>query len=282
MSAINPQALTKYIGYVFVTEKPTTGITAPLTDANVVANLTTLQGLDWSKEFGSVIELSTTDDFAANLVQVDTDTHGTVYKASLPDAAWTFNWREVLSENIVTLISNYSSVSIADAPVAVVAEALGTGWTVGTPIKLANTNGDKTMIDLTTAGAIKAWGGNLLRGTDFNDYVDDSGFTYVVPVTAQALAITADYTYTPNLSDVSYLNMITQELPNLAIKILAYDGNIRGTGKMLEMYLHDTDFTGQLVRSFQDVQRAGDINGSTMEFKANKNGFVIINDAITV
>ena len=282
MAAIDPKSLTKYIGYCYVTTKPTTWVTTPLTDANVSANLTAMQNLTRSDEFGSLVELQTSDDFAANLVQVDTDTHGTVYKASLPDITRTFNWREVFTENIVSLISNYSDVVVAGTPTAITDEALWTWWTVWTPIKLANKNGDKTIIDLTTAWAIKAGGWNLVRWTDFNDYVDSEGFTYVVPVTTQTLVLTATYSYTPNASDISYLNAITQELPELCLKIIAYDGNIRGTWNTIEMYLYDTNFTGQLVRAFQDVQRAGDINWSTMEFKANKNGFVILNDAITV
>ena len=288
MAAIDPKTLAKRIWYVFVTTKPTTWITAPLTDANVASNLSVMQGLSWSDEFWSVVDLKTTDDFNANLVQIDTDTHGTIYKASLPDVTWTLNWREVFTENIVSLISNYSNVAIASTPVAVSWEVISTaGNSKGDVYILSNKNGADTEV---ASIVVDDAGTPLVLDTNYTVNVDTDGsitwkkwYVYITFLTDTTVAqIDVDYSYTPNISDISYLNIITQELPELCLKIITYDGNVRGTWNILEMYLYDTDFTGQLVRAFQDVQRAWDIEWSTMEFKANKNGFVIINDAITV
>lgn len=81
-------------------------------------------------------------------------------------------------------------------------EAHGTGWTVGVPIKINNKNGDNTILNLTTAWAVKAGWSNLTRNTDFRDYVADGSngekwYTYIVPLTAQTTAITVTYSYTP-------------------------------------------------------------------------------------
>jgi hypothetical protein len=97
-------------------------------------------------------------------------------------------------------IDNYSV--IAGTPTAVSGEALGTGWTKGKPIKLANKNGSNTTL---TNIVVKAAGSALTINTDYQTYVGDGsngefGCTYIVPVSAQAGVLTADYTYTPNTS----------------------------------------------------------------------------------
>jgi hypothetical protein len=94
-------------------------------------------------------------------------------------------------------VDTYSTVSASATSVS--GEAHGTGWTVGTPIKLVYKNGANTIV---TEITVKAGGSSLIAETDYNTFVGDGstgllGYTYIVPVTVQTLAITVDYTYTP-------------------------------------------------------------------------------------
>jgi hypothetical protein len=116
---------------------------------------------------------------------------------------FTFNWQEYDLEAANTIrggIDTYTPV--AASPVTVTGEAHGTGWTQGKPIKLTYKNGANTVV---TSITVKGGGSSLVANTDYRTYVGDGsngslGYTYIVPITAQAGAITVDYTYTPNAS----------------------------------------------------------------------------------
>jgi hypothetical protein len=114
-----------------------------------------------------------------------------------------FNWQEYDLEAANAIrggIDTYTPVAAEAVPVT--GEAHGTGWTVGTPIKLNHKNGANTEVAAIT---VKGGGSALVADTDYSVYVADGsngslGYTYIVPLTAQAGAITVDYTYTPNAS----------------------------------------------------------------------------------
>jgi hypothetical protein len=97
-----------------------------------------------------------------------------------------------------------TQTTVAGTGVPVVGEAKGTGWTQGVPIQINNKNGANTMV---TAITVRQAGVAMTLNTDYRLYVGNGtngtlGFTYIVPITAQAAAITADYTYTPAASKV--------------------------------------------------------------------------------
>lgn len=92
--------------------------------------------------------------------------------------------------------------TVAGSSTPVTAEAHGTGWTVASPIKLLNKNGANTIV---SSIVVKAGGSAITLNTDYKTYVGDGtngelGATYIVPLTAQTLAITVNYSYTPNAS----------------------------------------------------------------------------------
>lgn len=116
----------------------------------------------------------------------------------------TFDLAEIKFENLAILdggILNMTTVP-AGSPVTVTAEAHGTGWTIGQPIICNNKNGNNTIV---TSIVVKNGATTLTAGTDYRTYVGDGsngtlGYTYIVPLTAQLLAITFGYSYTPNAS----------------------------------------------------------------------------------
>ncbi len=114
-----------------------------------------------------------------------------------------FNLCEINWDNIEILNKGQVVVTgVAGTLQTVVAEAHGTGWTIGQPIRTDFKNGDNTI-----AGAIvvKSGATTLTLNTDYRTYLSDGtngvlGYTYIVPLTAQAGAITFGYTYTPYAS----------------------------------------------------------------------------------
>lgn len=147
-------------------------------------------------------------------------------------ATLTFNWLELDLESAQKFrggIDIYSTV--AGTPVSVTDEALGI-WTQGQPIKLGHKNGSGSIV---TGIAIKAGGSALEAGTDYQTYVGDgsngeSGATYIVPITAQTLTITADYTYTPNAAKQITTGGRTEISPNV-VRVT----NVNEDGKKLEV-----------------------------------------------
>jgi len=115
----------------------------------------------------------------------------------------TFDLCEINMTNLAVLDAGLIAITtVAGSATPITSEALGTGWTVGQPIKLANKNGDNTEV---SSIVIDAGGSPLLLNTDYNVYVGDGtngtlGYTYIVPVTVQAGVLDADYSYTPNAS----------------------------------------------------------------------------------
>lgn len=130
----------------------------------------------------------------------------------------------------------FTKVTVAATPVSVAGEALGTGWTVGQPIKLANKMGDNTTV---TSIVIDAAGLPLIVTTDYTSYVADGtngtlGYTYIVPVTAQAGVLDADYDYTPNASNTLYAGTSTVTLTPSVVKFQHI--NAAGKERSLTMF----------------------------------------------
>lgn len=64
-------------------------------------------------------------------------------------------------------------------------------------------------------------------------------------------------------------NLTTKTLPKLAIKIV---GRADVNGKKNIIYLYDSAMNTEIMQSFADITRAGDIKGSPFEFIGNKGG----------
>lgn len=121
----------------------------------------------------------------------------------------TFDLAEVNLTNMAVLdggILNLSTVAGSSTPIT--DEAKGTGWVIGTPVRLNNKNGANTIV---TAIVVKENAVTLTIVTDYRTYVGNGtngelGYTYIVPVSARTLAITVSYAYVPNTSKVVTFN----------------------------------------------------------------------------
>jgi hypothetical protein len=159
----------------------------------------------------------------------------------------TFDMFELDPTNLAALSNGvFTKEDIAGTPTAITGEALGTGWTIGQPIKLANKMGDNSTV---TSIVIDADTTPLTVVTDYTSYVGDGsngtlGYTYIVPVTAQAGVLDADYSYTPNAA--SKLHAGTSSL-KLTPQIVRFSHtNTGGKVRSLTVYaskLGDAGFT---------------------------------------
>jgi len=81
-----------------------------------------------------------------------------------------------------------------------------------------------------------------------------------------------DVTGTPD-QRIYGLNISSKELPKIVVKIIGKDD---ANGKNNTIYLYDAGLSGDIVQSFVDVVRAGDIPASPFEFLGNRGWFWLI------
>lgn len=166
---------------------------------------------------------------------------------------FTFDLAEVNLTNLAVLdggIVNLSTVAGSATPVT--DEAKGTGWVIGTPIKLNNKNGANTIVSTIV---VKENAVTLVLNTDYRTYVADGtngelGYTYIVPVTARTLAITVSYSYTPNASKNVTFNASGSKTLN-CMRISNTDAN----GKLFQIDIENgTNFAPISMTFAGDVQ----------------------------
>ena len=112
---------------------------------------------------------------------------------------------------------------------------------------MTNKNGDNTVVASIT---VKGGGSTLSLNTDYRIFVGDGsngelGYTFITPITSQAGAITADYTYTPNASK----------------KIVFSDS---GTKTLKVMRISNTDENGKIFKI--DIENATNFSAPVITF----------------
>lgn len=223
------------------------------------------------KRMGSVRGLLSR--ITAEKTNIKADDNGTVLALAKPPMQIECTFLEVFDVSLMDIILCGTRTNVAGTPVAVTGEALGTGWTVGQPIKLANKNGANTQVASIT---VYEGASPLVDGTNYDTYVatsadanGDVGYTYIVPLTAATGAITADYTYTPNESASFNIVKESQQLPTLDVKI---ESETDSDGKQHTIIATDCTLSGDYVLELVDVAEAGDLSGSPIVFDVNDGG----------
>lgn len=69
-------------------------------------------------------------------------------------------------------------------------------------------------------------------------------------------------------------NITTRDIPELIVKIVTVAND---AGESDTAYVYDSGISGDLVLSFLDIVRAGDLPASPFDFQGNKGGFVLVN-----
>lgn len=258
MAAVDPNTLSKFVGILEVAPQATPGVLTRV---------------------ASVRGMVSNFDNSVNAVNVKADDTGSVFKGFTPEVRFEGTFLENADRDLIKLLVGGTSADVAGAPVSITTEALGTGWTVGQPIKLANKNGDDTVV---TSIVIDAGGAPLVLNTDYNVYVGDGtngdvGFTYITPITVQAGVLDADYDYTPNTREDLTFPVTFTESPRLYSKITATDP---ATGNTRVFILDDSTFEGVYGLEVLDVVEAGDLTGTAFVIKANEGSNFIYQNEI--
>lgn len=155
-----------------------------------------------------------------SIIEVVMDNAKMPPKVKIDEAVFSANLYEIVLENLQAIdgISTYTTVDGSATPVT--GEALGTGWTVDQPIKLANKNGDNTEV---ASIVIDADAVALVLDTDYRVYVGSDGYTYIYPLTAQTGVLDADYTYTPLASKEQLYRDVVKTLATNRFKFVNVD-----------------------------------------------------------
>jgi len=232
------------------------------------------------KDVGAVRTLQV--EYTSERVAIDSDNQGTIISFSNPSRVVSAEILEIEDASflydIMPLSSTYTQT--AGVATAVATEALGTGWTVGTPIKLLKKNGNNTVVSSIVIDADTV---ALTDGTDYDVYVGNGengklGFTYIVPLTAQSGVLDADYSYTPNASQGFTDILESAELPDLKVWIEGEDE----TGKMRKHEISSANISSSILQKLQNVGGSGAIEGSTISFDMNKKATYTYYDEINV
>lgn len=168
--------------------------------------------------------------------------------------------------NFDSIIGHGVLTNTAASPVSVTGEALGTGWTVGEPIKLANKNGANTIV---TSIVIDADGSALTVDTDYDTYVGDGtngelGYTYIVPLTSQSGVLDADYDYTPNASkSITYSDLT--KLVNYGELVFE---NTDASGKVFKITIPKAYSNDNMVLSFVSDDAVDEVMKVPVAFRA--------------
>jgi hypothetical protein len=276
MAATNAKALQTVPAIIEVAAYPAAGITNLLANnSNAQAVITDIETkiLSWSR-LASVTDLAITRNVAEGMVEAETDDNATVFRGARPSVTVSGNWFEEGNLDSLQVLLGEAYTAVAASPVAVTNEAKGTGWTQGTPIRLNNKNGANTIV---SSIVIKENAVTLALNTDYRTYVGngsngDLGFTYIVPVSARTLAITADYSYTPTATRYTGLDTTFREMPRLVSRITTLADS---DGKIDVHYVVDAGSTGDVVKNLVDSVRAGEVKSTPFEITVNKGGFLV-------
>lgn len=168
--------------------------------------------------------------------------------------------------------------TVTSTPVSPTWEVLS-WWTIWKPIKIANKNGDNTIVTGITVK--KDWVALLV--SDFNTYVADGsnwdeGYTYIVPVTSQTwTAFTVDYTYTPNAKRTYTIKDIIKALQYYDLVFENVDENGKKfTIKILKWYS-----IANMELAFVADDNTEDVMKIPFEFTASpdeNNNYIVIED----
>ena len=269
MATNNIETLGKYAGEIYIGAYDSS---IPSLENNSAVDVTSYidSNVDFVK-MGGVVDIQRSHDSTANVIEVETDDEGTIYRATEPEVTFSADWYKTGDFEAVAEIVNVDIETVDGTLTTVTDEQLSTsGADQYESFVLEKKNADGTAV---TVNDVTADGTSLTEGTDYEVQVNEDGYTELLFIVSQTGTILADYDYTPAESKYMSTEIKTQEIPTLVAKIVSADDD----GNINREYLIDAGFEGELIQAYIDPSRAGDLTGSSLEFTANKRGAYIFN-----
>lgn len=258
MAAIKPNALSKYVGYLYVAPQASPGSLVRIASVRaLVANF----------------------DNSANQVDIKADDTGTVFKGYLPEGTIVGSFLENMDRDTMALLLGGTPADVAASIVNNHVQTVASGaWGYNTfiPFEFQNGAGTAPNVD-SVVGSVD---GALVSETDFFIGKNDLGVWGIfiknsVTVTTLVQSLAVQFDYTPNAAENLTLPITFQESPRLYVKIVATD-----SGNDRTVILDDCTFEGKYGMEFLDVVEAGDIKGTEFTFKASKGSNFIFQNEI--
>lgn len=262
MAAINEKELAKYIGILEI---------APISNPTAFERVASVRGLQASY------------DVTANLVEINADDTGTVYKASIPEANLTCTFLETFNLELLTTLFGATVTSGAGTLVSGATQTItGSTWTELQFIELEgqNASGAAPTINSVTASV------SGLMAAD-NDYFltknTEGKWGISISTTGTATValtedVVVDYDYTPAANKSTSLSGSQIEIPRLVAKITATDPD--DATKERTITIDDASINSAYNMDFLDVVENGDINGTDLTITGNKGCTMSILDEI--
>jgi hypothetical protein len=261
MAAVNPNALSKFVGILEVALQATPG------------SLTRV---------ASVRGLVSNFDNTVNAVDIKADDTGTVFKGYIPEVRFEGSFLENADRDTIALILGGTPSDVSGVLVPGATQVVASGdWGYNDPVVVENQNGDGS--PLTINSVTGGTDGLLVANTDYFVGQNAAGQTIVTiidstTVTTESQSMTIDYDYTPNSREDLTFPVVFTETPRLYVKITATDS---ASGNTRIFIIDDAAFEGIYGLEALDVVEAGDLTGTTFVFKANKgSNFIYQNEII--
>ncbi len=253
MAAINPNALWKFVG---------------------ILEIRTAGSSDTWTRLPSIRGLISSIDTTAESVEIVADDTGTVFRWYIPEVTIEAELLEDMDRDLIDLLFDWTPTDVAGSATPVTGEVIQ-AWAVvvwkGTVYNIINKNWDNSVVSsvvvddnwtpLTlntdyTLNVDTDWSVTGTIGTSYITFLTDTGWVWDVDV---------DYSYTPNASEQTILNISFAENPNFEVRITATDD-----AKNRIITISSAAFEWVYGMSFLDVVEAGDITGATLNFSGNK------------
>lgn len=261
MAAINPNALSKFVGILEVAPQATPGSLVRV---------------------GSVRGLVSNFDNAAQAVDIKADDTGTVFKGYIPEVRFEGSFLENADRDLMALLLGGTPSNVAGVLVAGAEQVIANPFVAGKFYPITNQNGDGSavVVNSVTGGT----DGALTVNDDYIVTEVDGVYGIVLntvagggTLTTLAQTITIDYDYTPNAREDLTFAVEFTEVPRVYAKITCTQD---GTGNTRIYILDDASFEGTYANEALDVVEAGDLTGTTFVIKANKGSNFIIQNEI--
>lgn len=286
MPAVNTNALNNRVAKAYVADISTLSVPFLEDGTNNLTIINQLDALSYTR-LASIIDLNIETDMSADRNEQVADDTGTILIWNRPGIMASMTWFESGETAALSKILGVTVVNQAGSPTNVAGESKGTAaavWNTLVPFKLANKDGDNTIVSSIVLKQGATYGGaTTIPGSDYTTYVGDGvngelGYTYIIPTVAgKSNTIWADYTYTPSQAKLYGLETAYKSLPRLVVKI---ETDPDSTGKVGKYFLYDASIDGTVSRNFVDVARAGELPGSEISFMTNKQGFMVVRDEV--
>jgi len=256
MSAIKPETLAKYIGFLYA---------RPAGSTDVYKRLSSIRWL-----------VSTID--ASKIAEVITDDNWVVLNVTRPITTIECELLENMGRDTLAFLFSWTSTNVAWTPVTWAVQSIWAGFAYSTAYEIQNQNANNALISVSSVIGSVDW--PLVVEDDYEVVIVNWVSSIVIKdsttVTTTNQTITITYDYTPATSENFVIENKSTEVKNFDVKIVAPDS----TWREITVRVTNAKFMSPYNMSFLDVFQAGDLKWATITFESNVGSQTLVNNEI--